>query len=233
MHPLVLIPGLNNTAAVFDGVVECLRKEGVEALACDCPAIADLDALARELLATLPDRFWLGGFSFGGYVALSMLAQAPERVQGLALICSSPQADTPAQSAAREAAIAKAMEGDYAQLIAAQAPMAFHADSLQKAGLMAQRAAMVTAYGRDRFVAHQRAAIGRPDRTGLLRAPLPMLWVTASDDRLFTPAAMEPLARSIEGMRYAQIDKAGHLAPMEQPHAVAQALAQWMGRSPS
>ena len=76
---LVLVPGLNNTHAVWDGVVAALGASA-QCSALDCPALDTVEAVADALLAQLPERFWLAGFSFGGYVALAMLERAPQRV---------------------------------------------------------------------------------------------------------------------------------------------------------
>jgi len=228
MRDLVLIPGLNNMAAVFDAVVAGLEGE-VRVHAVDCPALADVDAIAEALLQDLPERFWLAGFSFGGYVAMAMLARAPQRVEGVALICSSPAADQPTQHAARQAAIDRARQGDYLGMIDAQAAQAFHADSLGDAALMQRRRDMVALYGVERFIAHQRASMGRPDRSALLDGSRPTAIVAASHDRLFAPAALQELAAQIPGAQYLQIADAGHLMPMEQPERLCQALRRWLG----
>ena len=75
-HTLVLVPGLNNTSAVFDGVVRALPPQ-VQARTVDNPPLETVEAIAQVLLQQLPERFWLAGFSFGGYVALALLEAAP------------------------------------------------------------------------------------------------------------------------------------------------------------
>lgn len=224
---LVLIPGLNNTASVFDGVVDAIR-DSTQVQPVDCPELSDLNEIAQVLLQQLPERFWLGGFSFGGYVALAMLELAPERIEGIALICSSPTADTPVQTSARQAAIARASQGDYLEMIEAQAVHAFHSDSLANEALMLRRRAMVQKYGVSRFVAHQKASIGRPDRSALLDGTRPTLLVAATDDKVFPFAALAALADSIPGAEFALVKQAGHLLPMEHPVQLAQALTRWM-----
>ena len=96
---LVLLPGLNNTAAVFDRMLPHL-SQGCTPLAIDHPALPTVEAIASAVLPRLPARFWLAGFSFGGYVALALLESVPERIEGLALICTAPAADAnrPARS---------------------------------------------------------------------------------------------------------------------------------------
>jgi pimeloyl-ACP methyl ester carboxylesterase len=48
-------------------------------------------AIAQRILAAAPPRFALAGLSMGGYIALEIMRQAPERVAKLALL------DTPAR----------------------------------------------------------------------------------------------------------------------------------------
>lgn len=224
--PLVLIPGLNNTRAVFDRVLTELPAP-VQGLALDNPALPSVDAIAQALLPLLPERFWLAGFSFGGYVALALLAALPQRIQGIALICSSPAGESPAAAARRQAALDAVAQGRYLEMIDAQAASAFHPDSLQDEALMQARRAMVRDYGPERFSAHVRATMSRPDRSALLDGSRPTLIVSASHDSLFTPQAMA-YADAVPGARQVRIEGAGHLVPLEKPAELAGALAGWV-----
>ena len=223
--PLVLIPGLNNTAAVFDRLRVRLPAD-VPAIAVDNPALETVEAIAQALLPALPPRFRLVGFSFGGYVALALLQAVPERVSGVAMVCTAPNADTPAAAARRAASLQVVAEGRYVEATMAQAANAFHPDSVGDATLMAEREAMVRAYGPERFAAHVRAAIARPDRTALLDGRRPTLVVGGSHDALFTPQVLA-YAEHIPGARRVTIEGAGHLVPMERPAELAQCLADW------
>jgi pimeloyl-ACP methyl ester carboxylesterase len=224
--PLVLVPGLNNTAAVFDRLRAQLPAQ-VPAQAVDNPPLESVEAIAQALLPTLPPRFWLVGFSFGGYVALALLAAAPERVAGLAMVCTAPGADTPAASERRKAGLQAVAEGRYVQMVESQAAAAFHPDSLRDEALMTERMAMVRAYGPERYAAHVRATIARPDRSALLDGSRPTLVVGGSHDKLFTPEVLS-YARQVPGARQVTIEGAGHLVPMEQPAALARCLVDWI-----
>lgn len=225
---LVLVPGLNNTSAVFDGVLAALPPT-VSAHALDNPALETVEAIAAAHLATLPERFWLVGFSFGGYVALAMLEQAPERVQGIAMLCTAPFADSPAAAQKRLDALEAVAQGRYLELVASALGNTFHPDSLTNAPLMAARQAMVQAYGPERYAAHVKATAARPDRRHLLDGSRPTLVLAGSDDKLFPPATLAAYANAIPGVVQGVVPGAGHLAPMEQPQSVAQQLARWMG----
>jgi pimeloyl-ACP methyl ester carboxylesterase len=223
---LVLIPGLNNTRAVFDRVLSELPPQ-LAGFAVDNPALPSVDEIAQALLPGLPERFWLAGFSFGGYVAMALLAAAPHRVQGIAMICTSPAGESPAAAAKRQAALDAVAQGRYFEMIDAQAANAFHPDSLGNDGLMQARKAMVRDYGPQRFSAHIHATISRPDRSALLDGSRPTLVVSASHDQAFTPAVMA-YADSIPGVRKVLIQGAGHLVPMEKPIELAHTLAEWV-----
>jgi pimeloyl-ACP methyl ester carboxylesterase len=229
MHELALVPGLNNTAAVWDGVIPHLSATA-RGHASDNIAADELGAIASDWLGRLPPRFHLVGFSFGGYVALAMLALAPERVAGVAMVCTTPFADIPQQTAAREKAIAAARAGDYRSMVAAQAGAAFHPDSLKDASLMTRRAAMVDAYGAERFIAHQQAALSRPNRTDLLaRYRGSLLIVAATGDNAFPLKVMRRFADAMPQARFEIVERSGHLLPMERPDALAEILNDWLG----
>ena len=224
---LLLLPGLNNTGAVFDEVRDALPRT-VRAHAPDLPALETVEALADAVLAAAPPRFWLAGYSFGGYVALAVLARAPDRVRGIALVCALPGADTPAQVTKRQEAIAAAERGGYEDN-AAGSKRPFHPESLQRPDLLARRRAIVQAYGAVRYIAHCRACIARPDRTALLDGWRPTLLVTGSHDVVVPHASVQALAERIPGSQFERIEGAGHLVPLEQPAALANVLARWVG----
>lgn len=225
---IVLVPGLNNTRAVFDGVVAELSPS-ITALAVDCPPLPTVEEIAQALLPSLPDRFWLAGFSFGGYVSLALLELAAERVLGLAMVCTGPHCDRPERLAQRQRSIETAERGEYLQSVEAGIGQTVHPDSLNNASLLAARRRMVEAYGPDRYIAHSRAALARPDRGNLLRQGLPVLWVGASHDKVFPPELVRACAAEVASSELHLIEDAGHLVPMEKPQEVAGILAAWIG----
>ena len=77
---LVLLPGLlcdsdlwRHQISRFGGKIDCRVA--------DLTGADSIAALARAVLDRAPDRFALAGLSMGGYVALEILRQAPERVR--------------------------------------------------------------------------------------------------------------------------------------------------------
>jgi pimeloyl-ACP methyl ester carboxylesterase len=228
LRDLVLIPGLNNTHAVFDEVAAQLAGKA-RCHSFTNPPLDSVDTIADELLPRLPHQFHLCGFSFGGYVAIAILARAPARVEGLALVGSTPFADGPEQLAARARMIVAAKSG-YERLIASQEPMAFHRESLKNGALMRRRHAMLAEYGQDRYLAHQAAAISRPDRIQTLASYRgPTLFVCAAQDKICPPEAMRRMVPHAPHARFETIERSGHLIPLEQPAALAGVLVRWLG----
>lgn len=227
LQDLVLVPGLNNTHAVFGDVAAALPAQ-IRALALDNPPLDRVEAIAEALLPQLPARFWLAGFSFGGYVALAMLSAAPERVLGLAMVCSSPEADTPAAVQRRLAALQDISAKTYADFVASNAPRALHPSRLADADLMARRAAMVDDYGFERYAAHVRAAAARPDRCALLQRVNSPLAITADSDQVVPAAAVHAWCQRIGIGPPQVVASCGHLLPLEQPRALATLLTRWI-----
>lgn len=229
-HTLVLVPGLNNTSTVFDSVVSALPPQ-VQALAVNNAPLEHVEAIALSLLPQLPARFWLAGFSFGGYVALALLEAAPDRVQGIAMICAGPHADPAEALPKRLAALDAVAQGRYIELIEQQAANAFHPDSLNNSALMQARSAMVRAYGPERYAAHVRATMARPDRSHLLDGSKPTLVVSASHDKVIAPDTVTQYAARIPRVQTRLVQGAGHLLPMERPSELAELLASWISSS--
>lgn len=227
---LVFVPGLNNSAAVWNDVIAALPHD-VRGVAVDCPAEGDIDAVAASLLGQLPERFVAVGHSFGGYVALAMLELAPDRLSGLVLVNACDNADTPEQAAARLAKAAAALSGDYETMAMDRTDLLYHPDHVADSRLLAQRRAGLRDYGVQRFVAHLAACAARPDRRALLSSTqIPVLVVAADSDMVVPPAKQIDMAEQI-GAQVRTVAKAGHMLPAEQPTLLADEIAHWLART--
>ncbi|HSR72455.1 MAG TPA: alpha/beta hydrolase, partial [Kiloniellales bacterium] len=128
--PLILVPGL-----LLDGALWRAQIEGLADLA--EPEVADLTrqdslaAMARDVLAAMPARFALAGLSLGGYVALEILRQAPERVERLALLDTLARPDKPDQTRRRRGLIALARRGRFKGVTPRLLPLLIHESRLE------------------------------------------------------------------------------------------------------
>ncbi len=224
---LVLIHGLNSTGKVWDRV-RALLPGSIRSTAPDCPALDDVDAIAAALIDSLPERFHLAGYSFGGYVALALLANYPERVASLIMVATSAFGDSPARQDFRRQGIAAAEQGGLMDLAMAQFPQAVHSGNVDNAELRKSYAAEVQSYGLEKYRAHQLAAIARPDRNALLaQAPCPVLFITAEEDNVVPLNLQLKSAGQSTDIRLVQVPDTGHLLVLEDPQRIATELALW------
>jgi pimeloyl-ACP methyl ester carboxylesterase len=70
-----------------------------------------------------------------------------------------------------------------------------------------------------------RAMRDRPDSSAVLSGiAVPTLVLCGAEDEVSPPASTRGMAERIPDARYVEVPGAGHLAPLEQPEAVTEAL---------
>ncbi len=226
---IVFLHGLNNTGDVFRDIAAALPA-GIRSHCPTLPPLESIDALAEAVLASAPERFFLAGYSFGGYVAMGVLEQARERVRGLCLMGSSATADSDEQKAKRQQTLLAFDHATYVDT-ASSSLAPFHPDNRERPDLAARRRELATAYGAQRYVAHVRATIQRKDRLHLLDGAVPTLWLAGTHDAVVPVKRQAEEAAKAGNCEYVEIAGAGHLLPLEQAGAVADALSSWIARA--
>lgn len=228
MTNVVFLPGVNNSASGWQPIIDALGSD-LTAQAINCPPLESVDEIAEALLTELPERFVVVGHSFGGYVALAMLANAPERLQSVVLINSSDGSDSPAGAENRVAKAAEAAAGNYERLANAASVRAYHPRNNGNEQLASDRATGIAEYGVQRYVAHQRASAVRPDRAAVLASSsVPVLVIAADADQVIAPERQRAMALRA-GTRFVTVENTGHMLPAEEPRAVADLIAAWIG----
>jgi pimeloyl-ACP methyl ester carboxylesterase len=226
--PIVLIPGLNCSARLYAEQIPVLWRFGPVTVA-DHTRDNSMDAIAARILAAAPPRFALAGLSMGGYLALTIVRQAPERVQKLALLDSSARPETPEQTARRKPQIALAESGRFAEVPALQFPFFVHRNRQGDDALRTRVRVMAEETGAEVFLRQQRALMTRADARPLLATiKCPTLVLVGDGDELTPPALSRELAEGIAGSWLVIVPDCGHLSTMEQPEAVNTALVEWM-----
>jgi pimeloyl-ACP methyl ester carboxylesterase len=226
--PIVLIPGLNCSARLYTEQLPVLWQFGPVTVA-DHTRDDSMEAIAARILAAAPPRFALAGLSMGGFLALTIVRQAPERVQKLALLDTSARPETPEQTARRKPQIALAQNGRFAEVPALQFPLFVHRNRQGDVALRARVRLMAEETGAEVFLRQQHALITRPDARPLLATIRCSTLVLVGDgDELTPPALSRELAEGIVGSRLVVVPDCGHLSTMEQPEAVNRALVEWM-----
>lgn len=227
--PLLLIPGLLLAADLWAEQVLALADVVEPIVTAAQTQHSSMAAIASAILAGAPPSFMLAGMSMGGYVAQEIVAQAPERVQRLALIDTSARPDSPEIRAQRAALIRQSGRGTFVGISRPTFAQWVHPKRARDEALFERVAAMTRSVGREAFVRQQTAIIDRPDyRPGLALIACPTAILCGDADRVTPPEHAKEMADAIAGSALTIIPDCGHLAPLEQPAAVNTALRAWL-----
>jgi len=220
-----------------------LRGHGVSDLGSSLPAgdfarVPDAPVLSMAQLATdvlaLVDHLSLRravfvGCSIGGYVLLEIWRRAPERMRGLAFICSKPQPDAEAGLAKRAETITRARTEGVAALFDGMAQTLLGATvRRERPEIVAEVRAQMTLTP-EAEVAVQAGLATRPDSVPTVATiRVPVLAIAGGEDSAVTAAEMEAFRAAPGGCAYHLLPTAGHFAAYEQPRKVAALLAPWL-----
>ena len=230
---LLLLPGLACDRAVWAPVLAHLPKS-VDCRFCATAMVSSLGAMAERVLASAPPVFALAGHSMGGRVALEIMRRAPKRVQRLALLDTGWRARPGGaagedERSARLALLALAREQGMRAMGRAWVPPMVHPARLADARLIDAILDMIERQTPDRFAGQIDALLSRPDAGSVLRAIRgPTLVLCGRQDDWSPVAQHDEMAAMVPGAALAVIDDCGHMAPMEQPARVAEALLAWL-----
>ena len=228
-QPLVLLPGLICDARLWRDVIDGLAGR-VAPMVADLRLDDTIAAMATRTLAAAPPRFALAGLSMGGYVALEIMRQAPERVSHLALFDTSARADTEERRDTRRKGIEMIGQGKFigvshgllGQLVAPHHLGTPVADEVQ---------AMSERVGGDVYIRQQQAIMTRIDSVPFLKdIAVPTLVGVGALDKMTPPELAEEMAAGIAGAELMRVPDAAHLPTMENPGPVVEAMKVWLGR---
>ena len=188
--------------------------------------------VAHDVLAAAPFAvFALAGLSMGGYIALEIMRQAPQRVSKLALLDTAAGADLPEQTQRRMEFISLAERGKFLGITDMLLPLLVHPSRLNERALTDVVKSMAKNVGKEAFVRQQRAIMSRADSRVLLGAiACPTLVLCGRQDALTPLARHEEIAAGIMGSRLEIIEDCGHLSTLERPAEVNAALRRWLAQ---
>jgi pimeloyl-ACP methyl ester carboxylesterase len=166
----------------------------------------------------------------GGYVAMEMLRQAPQRVSRLALLATRARLDAPEETERRMELIRLAQtQRGFSPITNRMLPLLIHPNWLEDRTLVETIRGMAERVGVEGYVRQQQAVMSRADsREDLRRLRCPTLVLCGREDAV-TPLPMsEEMVALIPNARLAVIEECGHLPTLEQPDAVDAALQAWL-----
>ncbi len=239
---VVLLHGYLESLLVWDDFVPYLYKE-VRVVTLDLPGhgisvvcgethtmdfLADTVAAAVRALGI--GRCTVVGHSMGGYVALALCERHPELLDGIVLLSSTPNGDTPekAENRRREIALVRAGKKEMLARVAPTAGFAPENRSRMKDAIedLAEQVCITEDEG---IVALLNGMIGRKDQNDMLRASsVPQLFILGREDEYIPQEAAERMVAAHPGARVVWLEHAGHMGFLEEPEATAQAILDFV-----
>jgi pimeloyl-ACP methyl ester carboxylesterase len=226
---LVFVPGLLCDALLWKAQIEALQGE-FKCWVADHTRSNTMSGVAADVLRDAPfARFALAGLSMGGYVALEIMRQAPQRVDRLALLDTSARADTPNQLEKRRGLISLARRGRFIGVTHALLPLYIHPSRVKDEKLVTTVKEMARNIGQDAFIRQEEAIMSRADSLPLLTTiACPTVVLCGRQDAIAPPARHEEMAKGIPGATLRVIEECGHLSTLERPSEVSLALRAWL-----
>lgn len=231
---LVLVQGLMCDHTVWDALREHMGPAGLGAVVPDHGRANSLTQMAQQILQRYSGPLNVAGHSMGGRVAMEMWRLAPDRVRRLALLDTGYTAcpdGAPGQAEAdkRYALLATAQRDGVEAMAREWVQGMVHPLRLSDRVLLDEIVGMFAQRDAGHFEAQIQALLARPDATSVLQNVPGRVWlVCGAQDSWSPPAQHEAMAAMLAQSTLEVIDDAGHMAPMERPQEVAQALLRWL-----
>jgi pimeloyl-ACP methyl ester carboxylesterase len=163
---------------------------------------SSIDGWAEQILREVEGELVLVGASMGGYTALAVVRQAPERVPALVLVGSPAGVDSLERKAFRDELIPR---------LRAEGPPENAAQGVSV----------------EELVAGQEAMRDRADSTDVVHAYAgPMVVCAGAEDEILTPDEARALAAAAPNGRAVVFEGAGHFMSLERPDEFDAAIAE-------
>ena len=170
--------------------------------------------------------------SMGGYITFELLRAFPARVRSAILCSTKATADTPEAKRGRDTMAAKAEREGTGAIAAELVPRLLARVTRERQPAVVHEVTTMIerqpVYG---MVVTLRALRDRPDSTPLLgQIRIPILVVAGDEDQITPAEGMKEMARAIPGAEFTVIPGSGHLAPLEHPQAVNDAVNTFLAQ---
>lgn len=220
---VVFLPGSMCNGRLFDPQVQILSQQGIECHIADLTSALTYEELAENILNMAPDKFALVGLSMGGTLALEIIRQAHERVSHLALLNTTAKADRAKQT--RLEHIKRAKAGGLATLMQENYFPRYLSPASNAAEILPIVARMASELGPEIFEQQSRAMMSRSSMEPVLETiECPTLILAGQDDIICPVALHQDMADKIPRAEFKILADCGHIATLERPELVNEAL---------
>ena len=240
---VVLLHGYLESLYVWDEFAGLLARNGVRVVTLDLPGhgisvvrgeVHTMEFLADTVAAGVRalgiERCTVVGHSMGGYVALALCERHPELLEGVVLLSSTPNADTPEKQENRRREIELVRAGRK-ELLARIAPEAGFAEENRRrmSDAIADLAEQVFLTEDEGIIALLGGMIARSDRNELLRqTQVPVGFILGRKDGYIPVETAERMVAEHPEAQVFWLENSGHMGFLEEPEAAAGALLRFV-----
>lgn len=189
----------------------------------------DLASLLDEL--SIKEPVTICGLSMGGYVALEMWQRHREKIDRMILCDTRAESDPPEVARGRQMMANQVSEHGMAGVADGMIPKLLAPPTLENNAALVQRLRKTIDGANAAAVAA--AQNGMATRASFVeklpKIDIPTLVICGTHDSITNLATMTALASSLPNSVFVEIPEAGHLAPMERPKKVNEAILNWLG----
>ena len=188
----------------------------------------DLALLLDALEITEPVAFC--GLSMGGYIGWQFWKRHRAKLACLIACDTRAAADSPDAAHYRRTTAANVLTGGLQELVGGMLPKLFSPDTFETdpklVKIIEQQMLSSPSKG---VAAALRGMAERPDVTSWLsQIDVPTLLICGTDDAITPAEEMHEVAAEIPGSRYAEVESAGHLSPLEQSELVNEVIREFL-----
>ncbi len=245
----VLLHGVGGSRESFSdaisGTGRALAEAGLCAVAIDLPGYGlsrsiepyDIGGMAARVLETMwslprhcAARFALVGHSMGGMVAQELVMTAPQEVDALVLMATSPAFGRAGGHWQKEYLAQRLAPLDAGHGMSRLAPGLCKGMASANAlhDVVARAALLMAAVPEATYRNALHAIVGFDRREGLADIRVPVLCLACEDDRNAPPVVLQHMTERIPRAQYRCLPGVGHLAHMEAPQLVNPVLVEFL-----
>jgi pimeloyl-ACP methyl ester carboxylesterase len=228
-RPLVLLHAFPLNPSMWQPQMDALAPHfGVEQSTFTVEQMAS-DVVALLDYLQIEEPVVLGGLSMGGYVAMALARQYPERVRALILADTRGEADSDEARANRNRLIEKAHDEGAGAVWNAMKGKMFSPTTGETSESHSFADATAAQQSTAQVVGALQALRDRPDaHTALATLNIPSLVLVGADDAITTPELAQALVNTLPQAKLVTIADAGHLSNLEKPQQFNAAVLQFL-----
>lgn len=200
----------------------------------DCVHVPLEQAQSRQqmqdmIAAACRDESHLIGFSMGAYLALEFAHHKPSQWRSLSLLAVNSQGLAPAEATLRQAMLAWLAQHRYTGMARQRLLQLLHPQHQANQAIIALIRAMDQELGHEVLRVQLSQTQQRPDLSTTLGLYAERLLIVQGDaDNLIPASARQAMQAAAAAAQWQTLSPAGHVLPLEQAPALAQALANFI-----